>query len=82
MYKTLHVSSCTIMVKVLDMCLNYARGSCRMGVYSIIAIHVHAFCLLQIKGNITLYLSHFNLHLLRAGSSYWSSADVVAGLWS
>lgn len=53
-----------------------------MGVYSIIAVHVHAFCLLQIKGNITLYLSHFNLHLLRAGSSCWSSADVVAGLWS
>lgn len=47
-----------------------------MSVYSIIAVHVHAFSLVQIKGNMTLYLSHFNLHFLRPGSSYWSSADV------
>lgn len=47
-----------------------------MGVYSIVAVHVHAFSLLQIKGNMAMYLSHSNLHLLRAGSSYWSSADV------
>lgn len=53
-----------------------------MGAYSTIAVHVHAFSMLQIKGKMTLNLSHFNLRLLRAGSSYWSSADVAAGLWS
>lgn len=82
MDKILSITSCALMVEVLDM-LEYGWGSGRGDVCSVLVVHVYVFSLLYMGGNMTLHLkqtpshlNHFSLHLLRAGSSYSNSADV------